>query len=665
VKVSQDQIERIREATNIVDLVTEHVRLKKRGRNFVGLCPFHNEKTPSFNVLEDKGIFKCFGCGKGGDVFSFVMFIEGLTFPEAIRKLAERAHIEIEGSEAEANEVARGERESIYNALREAAAFYYRSLRSPIGESARAYLRSRGLYYEHFKNDDDKKKSVQEKFGIGFAPERSGMLINHLTNKGIDLAKLELVGLIARRDSGEYYERFRGRVIFPVFHQTGRIVGFGGRILPNSSKELAKYINSPDTQVYHKSQILYGLFQAKDAIRHAGFAILVEGYADVLAVVQAGTENVVAASGTSLTTQQLKLLDRYTRTEVGFSSFVGPSGQKKIQSYYRSEIVLVFDADTAGQNATVRGIELALQAGFDVSTVTLPAGEDPDSFIRKNGHEAFEDAIKYRQNFIEAKAQMFEEQGLFSDPARKAAAVHSMVETIAKIPDIIKHEAFIRRLGERFKLNQQTLTFELHRLLGKSVNGQNMEGTGTPLPPESNSDTGEEEATAEVSSIKPENSIADPEGTLLEAMLADPIAVEKIIDAQEFSLDLISHPETRELIGYLLQRVEDGDPPTISQLLDEFRDRPQFESLISVYGISHDLLSRNWDEQPIEEKMIAQARHAIDSLQRAAIERQQSEMSRTWNGSDEHLREVLALSERPEMQKKFSQQFTKEEQQGG
>ena len=370
-------------------------------------------------MLEDRGIFKCFGCGKGGDVFSFVMQLEGLTFPEAIQKLAKRANIELEGSQNEEEDAARSERESIYHALREAAAYYYRLLRSPEGSQAMTYLRNRGL-------DED----MMRKFGLGYAPERSGLLIDHLVNKGIDTDKLERAGLIARRDSGDHYERFRGRVMFPVFNATGRIVGFGGRILPNTSKELAKYINSPDTHIYHKSQILYGLFQGKDAIRKAGFAILVEGYADVLAVFQAGIENVVAASGTSLIVEQLKLLKRYT-----------------------SSIVLLFDADTAGKNATMRGIELAIEAGFDVGTVILPSGEDPDSFIRLNGKEAFESAIEHRQTFIETKAQWFEEQGAFRDPGRMAQAVRSIVETIAKVPDSIKRPLLHSKAG-------RTVSFE-------------------------------------------------------------------------------------------------------------------------------------------------------------------------------------------------------------
>jgi DNA primase len=627
VKVSPDQLDRIREATNIVDLVSEHVRLKKRGRNFVGLCPFHNEKTASFNVLEDRGIFKCFGCGKGGDVFSFVMQIEGLTFPEAIQKLAKRANIELEGSQNEEEDAARSERESIYHALREAAAFYYRVLRSPEGSGAMSYLRNRGL-------DDD----IMRKFGLGYAPERSGLLIDHLVNKGIDIDKLERAGLIARRDSGDYYERFRGRVIFPVFNATGRIVGFGGRIMPNAPKELAKYINSPDTQVYHKSQVLYGLFQGKDSIRKAGFAILVEGYADVLAVFQSGIENVVAASGTSLTVEQLKLLKRYTNS-----------------------IVLLFDADTAGKNATMRGIELAIEAGFDVGTVILPSGEDPDSFIRLNGKEAFDAAIEHRQTFIEAKAQIFEDQGAFSDPGRKTQAIISILETIKKVPNDIKQQFYIQKLGERFHLSEQLLSTELAKLVASSRDYESRHSGIEDTRPTMESYDDENDPSSFTFHPSSPIVVLGSEGALLEAMLADPIAVDALIESEAFSLDLISHPQVRELLSYLLQRVGEDDPPNIAQLLDEFRGRPEFESLLTNYGMVNAAFSENWDDHSSEEgTSVQRARQAIEELQRGKIAKRQSELSslvRKEGYSDDHLREILASHERPEMQKKHIQQI--------
>ena len=591
-------------------------------------------------MLEDRGIFKCFGCGKGGDAFTFVMEMEALTFPEAIRKLAERAHIEIEGTEAAEDEVKRSDRESILNALREAAAFYYRSLRSPIGEEARNYLHGRHLYEDFTPGEEEKKKkSVQEKFGLGFAPDRSGILTEQLTSKGIDLERLERAGIIARRDTGEHYERFRGRIMFPVFNHTGRIVGFGGRILPADDKkngvQLAKYINSPDTEVYHKSQILYGLFQAKDAIRKAGFAILVEGYADVLAVFQSGTENVVAASGTSLTTEQLQLLRRYS-----------------------TNIVLLFDADTAGKNATMRGIELAIEAGFDVSTVILPSGEDPDSFIRLNGSEAFESAVEHRQTFIETKAQIFEEQGAFRDPGRMAGAIRSIVETIAKVPDAIKRALFIQKLGERFHLSEQMLSTELT----KHANNQTPRERRIPI--EDDRPISQEEEM-EPNLQTQERSLERSEAALLEAMLAEPERVAQLIESSDFSIDMVPHLHVRELLSYFVQRVEEEDIPTIAELLDEYRGKPEFEELLTRYGMSNALFSSNWDEHAETEGIrVLEARQAIEELQRGAFETEQRKISalvRSGNDSDDYLRKIMELHERPEVKKKFVQQISEEE----
>ncbi len=639
-KVSQEQLERIREATNIVDLVAEHVRLRKRGRNFIGLCPFHNEKTPSFNVQEERGIFKCFGCGKGGDAFSFVMQMEGLTFPETVRKLAKRANIEIEGGESEEEEAARSERESVLGLLREAAAFYYRTLRGHEGIRAMEYLRSRRL-----------EDGTLRTFGLGYAPERSGMLIAHLTARGFDATKMEAAGLIAKSSSGEYYERFRGRVIFPVFNATGRIVGFGGRILPDSSSSdkrrgqgggaLAKYINSPDTSIYHKSQILYGLFQAKDAIRRAGYAILVEGYADVLAVFQSGTENVVAASGTSLTVEQLQLLKRYT-----------------------TSIVLLFDADTAGKNATMRGIELAIEAGFDVNTVVLPSGEDPDSFIRNNGIEPFRNALLHRQTFIETKAQFFEEQGAFRDPGRMAQAVRSIVETIAKVPDEIKRALFIQKLGERFHLSEQLLSTEPSRIV--ATNREHEEHHRTIAAPAEPTEELFEERVPNSIPEQPQaqQAVSRTEGALLEALLHDPIAVAELIERADFQVELIRHPHVSELIGYLIQRVEEGDPPRVEQLLSEYRDRPEFQALLTTYGMALDAFSDQWDERPEESIFLTQARQAIDAIEREAIERRKQELKELMKEhpeSDEYWEELVSLNDRREMRGKLLQQLGDEE----
>jgi DNA primase len=634
VKVSDEQLDQIREATNIVDLVSEHVRLKKRGRNYTGLCPFHNEKTPSFSVLEDKGIFKCFGCGKGGDVFSYVMALEGLSFPEAIERLAKRANIDIEPQQSDEEQQAHNVRESLYNTLHAAYTWYFHNLRAPEGLTAKEYLHHRGLESETIR-----------KFGLGYAPERPGQLIAALTKQGYSTDLLEAAGLITRREGSDWYERFRGRVIFPVLSATGRVVGFGGRILPGQNKEVAKYINSPDTSVYHKSQILYGLFQAKDEIRRKGFAILVEGYADVIAVHQGAIENVVAASGTSLTVDQLNLLRRYT-----------------------TSIVLLFDADTAGKNAAIRGIELAIEAGFDVNTVVLPAGEDPDSFIRQKGAAAFETAIEHRQSFIETKAQWFEEQGAFRDPGRMAGAIRSIVETISKVPDAIKRALFIRRLGERFHISEQMLSTELQNLVSDREH---------PVHAVLHRSTIREEEVADIPEKELENDLSAPvprsEAAILEAMLIDSTSVSRLLDETVFSLDLITHPVVRELIGYLLQRNESNDPPDVASLLQEFRDRPEYERVLVQSAIAHQAPSGHWDYQLNSELAVTQARHGIAVLEQKAITlamarlREQLSEAIEQRDIERLMHQQLELARRMQSLKNFSPQeasFVNEEHAG-
>lgn len=576
-KLTDDQIDQVREATDIVDLIGEHVRLRKRGRNYFGLCPFHNERTPSFSVFEEKGIFKCFGCGKAGDAFSFTMFLENLSFPEAVEKLAKRANIDLGPDLTPEEKAHQGRRESIHAALTEAARWYYRTLRSVAGGPAMEYLAERGLEEETMK-----------RFGLGFAPDRSGALWHYLNEKGFDDKTIEDAGIIAMSNRGEYYERFRGRIIFPVFSPTGKIVGFGGRVLPGTPKDLAKYINSPDTEVYHKSHNLYGLYQAKDEIRRKKFAILVEGYADVISVFQAGIENVVAASGTSLTTDQLNLLRRYT-----------------------THVVLLFDADQAGKNAAMRGIEFAIQAGFDVSIVVLPVGEDPDSYIRAKGAEAFQQALDRRQTFIETKAQWFQEQGSFNDPTQLAAAVRSIVETVAHVPDTIKRAFFIQKLAERFHLSEQLLTMELDKITKRNSAPRPAPRSRPMIEEESYSHFPEEPEEAD--------EIPEREVTLLSSLLQQPMLVDQVISETKFDVDLISNAHIKELVGYVLQEVEEGSPLDLGSLLKDYRAKQDFAQVLISAAIDPNDLSGHWDEAESasqKERVVTQARHAIIALKR-------------------------------------------------
>jgi len=586
-RTADDIVERVREATNIIDVVSQYVQLRKRGRNFLGLCPFHTEKTPSFNVLEDKGIFKCFGCGAAGDVYTFLMRMEGLTFPETIEKLAAAANIPYERHSNETRTNESQELENLYVACKEFATYCYRNLRSEQGAEAYAYLSGRGF-----------REEILHRYGIGLAPSASSFS-RSLEYAKTGLGSYERAGIIAKGERGEYYDRFRDRIIFPIYSPTGKVIAFGGRILPNADKQIAKYINSPETPIYHKSQVLYGLFQAKDAIRTGDLAILVEGYADVIALAQAGFQNAIAASGTSLTVDQLNLLRRYTRN-----------------------IVLLFDADIAGFNAALRGIELALSAGFDVSALVLPEGEDPDSFVKHNGAEAFGEALSRRTSFVEAKARILSDQGAFKEPESAARAIRSLVETIAKVPDAIKQELFVRRIAERFKIKETTLLGELQKLS------------------QGNKKTDQRRTTRQVKSSEPVDMLAglahssEPspaEVTLLKAFLEDVSGAYLATVEIDFDFSLIDNELCRTVIMYAIRTYEEsGIPPGAADIIEYFRDDPGIATLVTDSMIDRDRVSAEWRVVEIDKVEIIRmmARQAAASIMVDARNKQMNELQR-------------------------------------
>jgi DNA primase len=340
-RIPEDKIEEVRTASDIVDVISAYVRLKRRGKSYVGLCPFHKEKTPSFHVTPDKQMFYCFGCQEGGNVFSFLMKTEKVSFIEAVKTLANRAGIELPVYDAP--QAGSTQNEQLFRANMIAARFYHRSLTETTeGEFAMQYLRNRGFTGETIK-----------KFELGYAPRGWQSLINHAAEKGVETDYLEKAGLVSKRDDDSFYDRFRGRVLFPIFSTSGRIVAFAGRQLYEDDA-LAKYINTPETPIYQKGKLLYGLSMNRDDIRKQTYAILVEGYTDLISMYQSGIQNVVASSGTALTEDQIRLLARYAPT-----------------------VVIVYDADSAGSTAALRGVELILERGLDVKIAQLPEGKIP------------------------------------------------------------------------------------------------------------------------------------------------------------------------------------------------------------------------------------------------------------------------------------------------
>ncbi len=432
--IDQATIERIVDAAHISDVVSEFVTLKKRGVNQLGLCPFHNEKTPSFTVSPAKGIFKCFGCGKGGNSVNFVMELEQLSYPDALRWLAKKFHIEIEEKEESQEEKQlKDERESMMIVSAFAQRYFSRFLLKEnegrtIGLS---YLRERGI------RDD-----IITKFELGFCPDGKDFFTQAAQREGYKMEFLEKTGLTIKRDDW-IRDRFGGRVIFPVHNVAGRVIAFGGRTLTND-KKVAKYLNSPESDIYHKGRTLYGIYQAKRDITRLDKCYLVEGYTDVLSFHQAGIENVVASSGTSLTIEQIRLIRRFS-----------------------PNITIVYDGDDAGIKASLRGIDMVLEEGINVKVLPLPRGEDPDSFARSMSASELTEYIKKNEtDFIKFKTQLLMDS-VENDPVSKARLINEIVHSISVIPDTITRTIYIKECSRLMDVQEAILYSEIRKIQNK------------------------------------------------------------------------------------------------------------------------------------------------------------------------------------------------------
>ncbi len=429
-RIPESKIEEIRNSISIVDVISEYVQLRKRGKNFIGLCPFHTEKTPSFTVSEDKQIFHCFGCHAGGNVFKFLMDYKKISFVEAVQEIAEQQGIEISYDDDGYNEK-QSEQEILYDINTEAARYFSNNLlNDEEGEIARNYFLKRNI-----------KIQTMRAFGLGYALNGWENLVSYLKQKNIDLEKAVQLGLIGRNNDGRVFDKLAGRIIFPIFSPNGRVVAFAGRKLREDDSG-GKYINSPESIIYVKGRILYGLSHAKDDIRKLDKAIIVEGYMDLISLYQAGIKNVVAVSGTALTDDQAQLLSRYTKN-----------------------VILLFDADTAGIKASMRSIEILLRRDFEVKISTLPKGEDPDSYVNKFGKEAFEEIIKRAENFLEYQTEYYESQGMFNDPNKMTVAIRELVKPVAIVDDELKRILLIRNIARKFNLREKLLESELDKAL--------------------------------------------------------------------------------------------------------------------------------------------------------------------------------------------------------
>lgn len=536
--ISRDTIDEVKNRVDIVDVIGDFITLKRSGQNYKALSPFSNEKTPSFYVVPAKGIFKDFSSGKGGDAITFVMEHEGLSYVEAIRFLAKKYGVDLkEDAVSPAYEAEKNERDSLYIVMNYAKENFKDLLRNhEEGQSI-------GLSYFHERGFNDR---TIEKFELGYALNAWDYLSKKAVSEGFSEDILEKAGLLIRKDDGKKYDRFRGRVIFPVHNLSGKIVAFGARIL-TKEKDQPKYINSPETEIYHKSNVLYGLFQSKNAIRREDFCYLVEGYTDVTSLHQADIDNVVASSGTALTEEQIKLMRRFTEN-----------------------VTVLYDGDRAGIKAALRGIDLILKGGLNVRIVLLPDGEDPDSYSKKMGStELKKYLLDHTKDFISFKIDLYADDSS-RDPIKKAEAIREIVNSIALIPDAIKRSVYIQETSALLKIPETVLLTELNKNI---IDDRKKKGEKGPGPTEAKEQF--------VPTIEEEPSRLD--------------AASMVVVQERESIRLLlnyaeSHYEDQRLLDFMLTELEDVEftNPIFKQIYEEFKQGAERGEVIdTLYLMEH------------------------------------------------------------------------------
>ncbi len=559
------------DAARIEEVVGDFVALKKRGTSLIGNCPFHNEKTPSFNVSVTKGIYKCFGCGKGGDAVHFIMDHEKYSYPEALKFLANKYNIPVEETiQSPQNIEAQNAREALYIVSQFASGFFADQLWNASEGRAvgLSYFKERGF-----------REDVIKKFELGYSPDSWDALINAAKGAGHKEAYLESTGLVVKNDKGKLYDRFRGRVMFPIHNFTGRVIGFGGRTL-KTDKNVPKYVNSPESDIYHKSNVLYGLYHAKKAVRDLDNCYLVEGYADVLSAHQAGVENVVASSGTSLTTEQIRLIGRFTQN-----------------------VTMLYDGDAAGIKASLRGLDMILEEGLNVKVVNFPDGHDPDSYMHLVGSGAFKHYIENnRKDFILYKADtLLKEAG--KDPIKRAGIIRDIVESIAKIPDNIKASVFIRECSHLLQVEERILLNELNSMrAAKFKKANNQQSNYQPSqfhpdqPPENLFDDSPQPAPVQTDQEEVQ------EKEIVRLLLAyghELVNWDKIDNMfigsfiiQNLSDVSFKHPICKRIIAAYRDEIENGQLPVANQFIKS-EDREMADLAITL-STSPYSLSENW-----------------------------------------------------------------------
>ncbi len=617
--ISEASKHQILETARIEEVVGWFVNLKKRGTSLIGLCPFHQEKSPSFNVNITRGIFKCFGCGKGGDSIQFLIEHEKFTYPEALRFLADKYQIQLEETEPSADYTRENDdRESLYILNDYAKECFKANLKSEEGKTIGfAYFQERGF-----------REETLEKFDLGYAMMAKSDFCDKALQYGFKADFLIKSGLGFLTDQDQIMDRFRSRVIFPIHNQSGKVIAFGGRVLKTSEKT-AKYINSPETEFYQKSEVLYGLFQAKKALRTLDQCLLAEGYTDVISLHQSGIENVVSSSGTSLTKGQIKLISRFTQN-----------------------ITILYDGDSAGIKASLRGIDLILEEGLHVKIVLFPDHQDPDSFIRQVGGAAFSTYINsHQKDFIAFKTDLLLEEAK-GDPIKKASLVHNILESISKIPDSVLASVYTHECSEKLEMEERILLGELNKIRLKKLKTTSAE----ELSPRVNQAmTFPEESPVSLDSTKSSGKDDEQEEELLRLLLnyGSQIKEEGITVAEDIITQIqdieFENPLYIEIYNIILTQVRlepKFDPLPLIQSRNGLIRNLVVKLLSQKYSLSENWKNRHGIDVKREEDLIAESvENCINHLKRrkldALIKENQDKMKKAKTPEEES--ELLSI----------------------
>ena len=525
-KIPNDQIAQVRDATDIVALISNYLTLKKAGKGFQGLCPFHTDSSPSFHVDPNTQLYYCFGCQKGGNVYNFLMEMEKMSFVESVEFLAEKAGIALPRTQVD--DRLEKEKEALYFVNRWAANLFYKNLLSPAGKNALQYLQGRGISQEMIKT-----------FGLGYSlPDWDG-LIKQANKDSVSTEVLLKAGLVIIRTGGGYYDRFRGRFMIPIIDLYKKVLGFGGRKLVDDDSP--KYINSPETPIYQKGYILFGLYQSREAIKAQDQAIFVEGYTDLISLFYAGIKNVVATSGTALTAAQAKLIRRFTEN-----------------------VILLYDADTSGSLAAMRGADIFLDEGLEVKIVTLPAGHDPDSYVRERGVDYFKQAISHAKSILKFKIDTLSQKLDVSSTQGKTQLVNALLESIMRIKDSIKQNLALKEVAEHFRLDERALMEQLRHI---KKNGQYR-----PSVP------GIIDSKPEKIKVRQKSKYDLAEEDLVRLVMEDTNWVSLLI--KHLELDEIFNAEIRKIFESIFHLYQTNDKLNPQKILEAITD-PQVSSLMA------------------------------------------------------------------------------------